>query len=46
MQEKSNQLSKTFFRICQVGDFVVKETHTRDIKGDLNEICDVDKYVC
>ena len=46
IQEKSKQLSKTLFRICQVGDLVVKETHTTNIRGYLNEICDVNKYIC
>ena len=47
MQEKSKQLSKTYFRICQVGNFVIKETHTTNIKGViLTEICDVNKYIC
>ena len=36
IQEKSKEMAKTFFRICQVGDFVVKETHTTNIKGILN----------
>ena len=47
MQEKSHQLPKTFFRICQLGDLLVKETHTTNIKGEIiTDICDVDKYVC
>ena len=46
MQEKNMELVKTYFKICQIGDFIVKETHMRNAKGVLNENCDVSKYIC